>query len=129
MPDIEPTEAVQYLDQFIEATRRSTIAWQRANPTTFIWNVGPPQPSRVVLQRVDRVINARTPTGTMTQQKQTTYVLQVTDAAGIQQVSLTGDDHPDINRKLADLYQSITEMVSKRALDFLKKIIPSTSPK
>jgi len=125
MPSLEITEFLSYIEQLTVATRSGSVEWTRVNPTTFTWDTIKPTPARLSLQRVDRrdrVVKAGRPMVITSKH----YVFQAVDPEeGLQKLSISGADDPDVNQKLEALYDAISSGLSRKGLDFLKSLLPS----
>lgn len=125
MPSAEMTEFAAYIDELTAATRAGNIEWSRANPSTFLWTVGPPTPTRISLQQVEQpkievALDGKRVMGTTRK-----YVFTLTDMKSRQQVlSIKSEDGPEISSKLRALFELIDSGVTRRGLDLLRSILP-----
>lgn len=117
-PDV--VELLVYLDLLITSTQSGDTVWRAANPTTLTWTTASP-PGRVVLQRVEK----RTPPipGRPVSSPTVHYVFQVLEAAGLQRLTVSGEEDSEINQKLDVLYQAAAARMSRGGLDFLKSLL------
>lgn len=120
-------EFLKYLDSLILATEEGKVSWARANPTTFVWDKAPPNPGRLVLQKVDsqpRMV-VRPGGGAPAISVNTHYVFQAVNAMNAQaSITINGAEETEANEKLAVLYQTISTGITRTAVDFLKSMLP-----
>ena len=124
MPATETKDLLEYIDQLVDATNRDTLDWTKPNPSTYIWTVAPSQPARVILQQIIRNVTAKDGMGRPIIRAITSYVFQALDSAGTQRLNVSGDQAPEINVKLEQLYAAISAYLSRKGLEFLKSILP-----
>lgn len=119
MPDNKP-QGSSNLDKIIEDTKKDTIDWIRENPTTYVWT--PTARVKVIVQRVQKTLwwdqQGRPGVRTIKQ-----YVFQVVEDS-VQKLLLNGADEKQVNEKLETLYNTITDSITRKGLDFLKSIPP-----
>ncbi|MGC2118487.1 MAG: hypothetical protein WA644_05315 [Candidatus Acidiferrales bacterium] len=124
MPSPESAELRSYVEQLIEAVRAGTMSLTEVNLTTFVWETNAPQPTRLSLQRLER-LERIVVAGRPSQQKRTIFLLQVSDLKTNQiRVSFNGAEDPELNKLLEALYQVIREKKTRNDLEFLKSILP-----
>lgn len=130
MPKPDAGEFLEYVKKIGEAARNGTMEWSRANPTTLVHTQVGPQRARIVIQRVDRPVREQSPLGGVRQRVIKQYVFQVTQGpANIQMLSMDGSDDEHINQALETLYETVSQSISRKGLDFLKSLIPPDQPK
>src|SRR5579862_6452357 len=78
-----------YVSDLAVATKAGKVNWKEVNPTTFVWETGPPRNARVSIQRVDRTVQVSVPTPPgivigrsvrVASQSQTSYLFQAFEA-------------------------------------------------
>jgi hypothetical protein len=118
-----------YISDLITATNAGKVNWRTVNPTTFIWETGPPRNARVSLQRVDRVVQVAVSQAVgpprMAQQFQSSYVFQAFDGrtpTPVLSVDTSGD--PELTKRITELFELVKSSVSRKTLDFLRSILP-----
>jgi hypothetical protein len=116
---------IAYIQQLIAATNGGRIEWTRTNPTTFSWTTSAPKRAKTVLQKVTRSEQTRDQAGRIAIQITTQHVLQVTDIASRSQVlSLNTTDSPELAPLLLDLFDAVSLSVGRKAVEYLKSILP-----
>ncbi|MGA3035549.1 MAG: hypothetical protein ABSD70_19875 [Terracidiphilus sp.] len=130
------SEALQaYVSDLIAATKSGKVNWKPVNPTTFVWETGAPRNARVILQRVDRVMQVPVP-GTQivagraqprfVQQNQTSFVFQAFDGVlPTPALNLDSANDPELTKHLTDLFETVKTGISEKTLEFLRSILPS----
>jgi hypothetical protein len=106
-------ELLPYLDRLISVTNEEEIAWKPLNASTFIFRKDEEPPASLILQRV---------TGGR-------YVLQaVNNQTRETEVVISGVDNLTLNNKLQILFGTIITVRDRRAVEFLKSILPPEHP-
>jgi hypothetical protein len=128
MPSPDNVQFYPYLDDLAERTRRREIDWREANPTTFIWDTQhESKQARFSVQRVERTIQVQ-PGGPLAAQKEYNYIFQAFELAKngqyVARITLSGLNEPELNPKLALLFDLVRAEITNRALEFLKEFLP-----
>jgi hypothetical protein len=122
----EKDQVIIYLDQLIASTAKDTVAWAKANPTTYVWH--PPQQggSKIIIQRIERVTNIleADPRGGARRRIDNDFVFQVLDPASVEKLLVDGRNDPVFNAKLKTLFEGIESSLTRKGLSFFKSILP-----
>ncbi|HEY2783021.1 MAG TPA: hypothetical protein VGI90_19740 [Steroidobacteraceae bacterium] len=124
----EETELVGYIGDLIEVTSRGGTNWNKFNPTTFVWDISiPSHPARLVLQQVaGAALVHNKGLQSAASDSSTKYVFQAIDLTipqGAPVLIINGADSDLLNRKLRELFNTISGKESRKGLDFLGSII------
>jgi hypothetical protein len=133
MASPEMAEFLAQIDALIEATRDGTMVWQRANPSTFVWRSRPTKETEVSailnLQKVEHreVVSGRPLTHRTVQ---AAYIFQAIDRrTKAAYLTMNGIEEPALNERLGLLFETISAGITRKGLEFLKKVIPQPKPK
>lgn len=123
-------ELREWLEQVIKNTEARTIKWGAPNPTTYFWEITTPTPARVVLQRIERKENYQQAPGRIATRTVVQYILTASDLRKpqIPEMSLNGMVEPDVNPLLEKLYTSISTVVTRDSVEFLRSLLPQKAP-
>jgi hypothetical protein len=117
-----------YLDELIAATRKGSIQWVAANPTTFLWDTGAElRGARISLQRVDRTVPTTGIGGIRGMRRMAAYIFQafeIEQGRLVLRVSVDSSEDESVGKKLETLFDFIKTGVSRKGLEFLKDLIP-----
>lgn len=130
MPSPENSELQDYIGQLLEATRSGLVRWRIANPTTFTWDSPGTARGRLILQRSERTEVSRNEQNKPITKKIPNYIFQVLELEGsnlVQRISINSSEDAMFNPVLEELYELIKSGFSRKALDFLKNVIPHPS--
>ena len=128
MPSPESGEFRTYLDELIEATRAGSVEWKPVNPTTYVWEAPGATGARLSIQRIDRT-QPVTEDGHIKLRRVSSYLFQAFEMLGPavkQRLSIESDEEPDLNPKFETLYEIAKTGLSRKGLDFLRKILPKS---
>src|SRR5579871_3214781 len=112
-----------YISDLTSATNAGKVNWKTVNPTTFVWETGPPRNARVSLQRVQRVVQVvgqvnlvgRPSQPRVTQQPQTFYVFQAFDGpAPTPVLSIDTSHDPEFDKRLTELFELVKNSISQK---------------
>jgi hypothetical protein len=109
MQQSELSDFLKYVAEITAATTNGKMAWEKVNPTTYVYNSSPPTGGRIVLQRINP--------------NQISF--QVANAGGelkLEVVAYPGNPAP--LGPLMGLFTIIEKYRDIKGLDFLKKIVP-----
>ena len=133
MPTPEHGELQDYIGQLLEATRSGLIQWKAANPTTFTWD-SPNSPGtprgRLALQRLERTEVGLDQQNRAKVNKIPYYIFQAFELEGssyVQRININTSEDTTFHPLIEQLYELIRSGISRKALDFLKNVIPHPS--
>lgn len=123
-------EMQTYLSELIQKTKNGTAEWKMVNPTTYTW-LRPIEAilANVVIQRYEmaEVKQGGDAVPPIPILKRTIhYRFQITELpANTQMISLNTQEQPAYMPLLSELFSTIQEAVSRKGLDFFKKLMQS----
>jgi hypothetical protein len=114
----ETDELLAYLAQLIESTSKGSLNWAEANPTTYTWQSNTPgRVGKLAIQAVQR----KNQYGS----KDWYFVFTVAEpTTGVQKLAVDGGTDAEVNKKLQELFKAIASSITRKGLDFLKRILP-----
>ena len=127
MPTPEQEELAQYISRIMQKTKDGQAEWTRVNPSTFAWTrTLETRSARIILQRVDRTeIYQRIPGAGVTRTVRN-YFMQVTELpTNAQMVSINTDQDKFFAPLLEELFNLVSQNISRKGLDFLKEFLKS----
>lgn len=109
MQQNELAEFLKYVADITNATVGEKMKWDRANPSTYVYNAPPPADGRIVLQRMNPSV----------------FSIQAVANNGDVRLEVHGTPAtPPVLQSLTGLFMAIERTRDIKGLDFLKSIVP-----